>query len=236
MENQSPENNREGTGNPDFPQDAHSPIPPADNPAFNPPAQNPDIAYQQPPQYTTDQQQQFQPQYVQQGTAPVVNPFAQIDAKIKSQRSSFFLVIILSSINVVSVLFSLDFEFYFSLTFATIASAIGRALSEEVNSTAIKYAGVMIAVVAICVFVLLYVLSQKRKGAALAAAILFGFDCLLYLLFFFVFVEMDFSVILGAAFHGWALYSFIMLYVLMNRREKLQMQLDMQYQNQYPQF
>ena len=128
-----------------------------------------------------------------------------IEKNFNKGRSNLFLVVLLTSVNVVLRLTNTDISFLFAANLPSFFIDIGKYLSEESGNQILFNIGVLLAFAGIAIYGLCYVLSKKYNAWLLVALVIFPIDTLFLL--FLLTLDFNFGGIIGIGFHAWVIYN-----------------------------
>ena len=132
------------------------------------------------------------------------------DAKYKSMRLSLLLIAVMSTINLVSIIFA-ETYFLFSAYLPQLLVSVGYSLYLETEITAFPIIMGLIGLVTIVPYFVCWVLSKKHIGWMIGALVMFSLDSLLFLPdFFLLLLSGDVSMLLDLAIRIYALVSLAM--------------------------
>ena len=127
-------------------------------------------------------------------------------AQYNAARSNLLLVAAFSFINLFLLVINASVYFLFSATFPYYLPIFGNAFAEVYDIPALYSISLGISVLVIAFYLLCWILSKKKGGWLLTAAILFGIDCLM-LLCILIFFGFELSSLLDLLFHAWVMFS-----------------------------
>lgn len=135
---------------------------------------------------------------------------SQNGAKYKNARYSLLIIVILSTVNLFSMIFA-DMYFLFSAYLPQILFYAGHALYSESGMIKFLIVADVFAVIAIIPYLLCWIFSKKRVGWMIAALVMFSLDSLLFLIDYIPYIAAgNFDGILDMVIRIWALGSLIL--------------------------
>lgn len=116
----------------------------------------------------------FSNQYVNQANNQ--SPEQMLLAQYRMARSQLLLALILTAVNVGTLLLNVDFYFLFSLAVPYYSVFFGMVFTEQLALYGFLIAGIIAAVLVFAVYVLLYIFSKRKPGCLTALIVLFSID------------------------------------------------------------
>lgn len=132
------------------------------------------------------------------------------DAKYKNMRISLLLIVVMSIVNLFSVML-LESYFLFSAYLTQLLAFTGYSLYLETEKILFPILMGVIGLISVVPYLLCWIFSKKHVGWMIGALVLFSLDSLLFLPDFLVFLlEGDISMLLDLAIRIYALVSLAM--------------------------
>ena len=130
------------------------------------------------------------------------------DMQFKQARFSLLAIVIFSTINLFSIIFS-DFYILFSSYFTNIFAFIGYD-GYVSNDMTFMGVAIVLGLISVLPYLICFLFAKKHVGWLIGALVLFSIDSA-FLLFDFIIYLMagDFSMILDVAFHAYAIYALV---------------------------
>lgn len=169
----------------------------------------------------------FSNQYVNQANQQ--SPKNMLLAQYRVARTELIMVLVLTAVNVLSLIFNSSFYFLFSLTVPYLSVGYGVAFTSEYGLPAFMIAGIVFAALIVGVYIVLYVLSKKKAGCLTAILVLFGIDTVAVI--FLAVIEGSeggFSAILDVLIHALVMFYFIRGVVAAKKLKALGVSVDAQ--------
>lgn len=145
-------------------------------------------------------------------SAQIGNPLMQKD---KAGMGSFLAFVVLTYVNLVLILLNAPLSFPFSAIVPPIIAELALFGYAETASMPILLIGLVIAVIAASVYLVLYLLARRSTWPIVVALIFMAIDTLIIL---FLSIDDFASYIIDIAFHAWVLWSLARLISI--RRKK----------------
>jgi len=136
------------------------------------------------------------------------NVLRQQAEKFKRARGNLLMVIAFTAINLIMTIVKANFYFLFSATVPQVIFEIGKGLSEEFGNNIFFIVGLVIALVAVLLYLLCWIFSKRLRGFMVAALVLFSIDSVVFIWLAFS-GGFEASYILDIVFHVWVLFYFI---------------------------
>ena len=172
----------------------------------------------------------FSNQYVNQANNQ--SPERLLLAQYRLGRSQLLLALILTAVNVGTLLLNVDFYFLFSLAVPYYGVVFGMVYTEMFAVNGFLIAGIILAVLIFAVYVLLYILSKRKPGCLTALLVLFAIDTLAVLGVIIIAAagsEGGISGIFDIVFHGLVLFYLIRGVIAAKKLKALGISVDTQY-------
>ena len=130
------------------------------------------------------------------------------DMQFKQGRLSLLAIVIFSTINLFSIIFS-DFYILFSSYFTNIFAFIGYD-GYVSNDMTFMGVAIVLGLISVLPYLICFLFAKKHVGWLIGALVLFSIDSV-FLLFDFIICLMagDFSMIIDVAFHAYAIYALV---------------------------
>lgn len=119
-------------------------------------------------------------------------------------RSNLLLMLAFTAVNVILRIAQANLYFLFSASMPMAALDIG-VVFEEAGLPGAYIAGIVVAIVIVVLYLLCWLLSNKRRGWMVVALVLFALDTLLMFLLY----EITADMVLDVLFHAYVLYYLI---------------------------
>ena len=171
----------------------------------------------------------FSNQYVNQANKQ--SPENLLLAQYRLARSQLVLALVLTAVNVGTLLLNVNFYFLFSLAVPYYSVVFGMVFAQEFAMNGFLIIGIVAAVIVFAVYVLLYVLSKKKAGCLTALLVLFAIDTVAVLGVIIIAAsgsEGGLSGIFDIVFHGLVLFYLIRGVIAAKKLKALGVSVDTQ--------
>ncbi len=129
------------------------------------------------------------------------------EQKYRIARSSLLIVVILSVVNLFSLIFTESY-FLFSSYITLIIGAVGaESYIADPSNTIFLVVIIVLGIISVLPYLVCWIFSKKKVGWLIGALVLFAFDTLL--LFIDAISVMDFTFLLDLAIHAYFIYEMV---------------------------
>jgi hypothetical protein len=169
----------------------------------------------------------FSNQYVNQANQQ--SPERLLLSQYRLARSELLLALILTAVNVGTLLLNVNFYFLFSLAVPYYGIVLGMVFTQELAMNGFLIAGIVFAVLIFAVYVLLYILSKKKAGCLTALLVLFAIDTVAVIgVIIIASSEGGLSGVFDVVFHALVLYYLIRGVIAAKKLKALGISVDTQ--------